>query len=259
MSNLKSHKSHKTTLRLVSTTMIDTQTMDFNNNSEEFVMCDVNLTSTDDDESQSMEVDNFPEDDSSNKKNKRKTVVSFTKMVAQYHVLHLNDYTDDEIDACWYERCEMKAMKHEVKRTVKKIVNGTPLNDENDKFLGECAIGLEGFTPDGSQIKLSQRRDAIDALLDEQDDQIMYNFSNPQALADAYKEKTFESSIHACVRAIQMRTAAQMSCCAVVIPDNKQKILNRSSGSKRSLLTRQAKFSTTTSIKLRKMFSSKAA
>ena len=110
-----------------------------------------------------------------------------------------------------------------------------------------------------SQIKLSQRRDAIDALLDEQDDQIMCNFSNPQALADARKEKTMESCVHACVRAIQMRTAAQMSCCAVVIPDNKQKKLNRSSGSKRNLLTRQSKFSTTTSIKLRKMFSSKAA
>ena len=126
-------------------------------------------------------------------------------------VLHINDYEYEELDACWYEKEELKEIKKDVRKTVKKIVCGTPLKDENDKVHGECALGLESFTPDGLSIKQNNKCNGVYVVLDEQDNQIMWNVRRPQDIADVYRQVSYECSVQACLRGIQYQAAARAS------------------------------------------------
>ena len=94
---------------------------------------------------------------------------------------------------------------------MKKIVCGTPLKDENDKVYGECAIGLESFTPEGLAMKQNNKGNAIYVVLDEQDNQIMWNVRRPQDIADVYHQVSYECSVQACLRGIQYQAAARAS------------------------------------------------
>ena len=130
-----------------------------------------------------------------------KKSVSFASYSEQYYVLHINDYTQDEIDATWYTHEELKQVKARVRNTLKKVRHGIPLLPKDD-----CFMGLESYTPHGLEMKHQQRFNSISVVLDEQETQKsseMKTEDSDEIIADLYYEITYTSQMVAHGRGIQ--------------------------------------------------------
>ena len=98
----------------------------------------------------------------------QKRSVRFNETVSVRTCLHINDYTDDEFDQCWYQADECDAIKVENMQTVALVASGVKIDsDDNDL----CLRGLEGRTVKGNRRRRENRQRAWDAVLDEQDRQ----------------------------------------------------------------------------------------
>ena len=93
---------------------------------------------------------------------KAKTPVSFYEHVKVQHVLHFNDYTDQERKECWFTPSEYKQIHHGVTTAIKLI---------NCKLFTGCARGLEKWSDGGKARK--RRQLAVWAVLDEQYEQCL--------------------------------------------------------------------------------------
>ena len=76
---------------------------------------------------------------STSSSSKKSVSVTFASYSEQYSVLHINDYTQDEIDAAWYTREELKQVKAQVRHTLNKVRHGIPLVPNDD----DCFMGLK--------------------------------------------------------------------------------------------------------------------
>jgi hypothetical protein len=107
--------------------------------------------------------------------------VSFSASVTQYKSIHLNDMTEEEVNATWFEREEMHQMKETVKSEAKQL---------EDKVLDDdvCVRGLESRTRRGMKLKRRNRVSAYNALFFEIDCQEEEQgcLHDDEAIADAY-------------------------------------------------------------------------
>lgn len=111
-----------------------------------------------------------------------KKQVSISFSVEQHDVLHVFDYTVEEIRATWYSPAELKEVKAAARDDVKKMTRG-----ENDPEDGSwCSRGLESRTKNGRMEKSQSRLRSKDAVFMEQDIQYEAGSYNPEAIADAY-------------------------------------------------------------------------
>jgi len=110
---------------------------------------------------------------------KTKKSVSFARKVCVRNALHLNNYTFDEVDACWYDdeaylnmkRSVVKLARHMSTRESHKLPSATPWiddDDESDENSEECFRGLEGYTREGARKRRSCKNACRKAVLDEQ-------------------------------------------------------------------------------------------
>ena len=99
---------------------------------------------------------------------KRRRSVSFFTHATGRSTIALQDFTNEEISATWYSRDEYQAIQKSVLREVLRLDEGKIFKDR--KF---CSLGLEGFTKVGCQTKKSIRLEALQAVLDEQDRQLL--------------------------------------------------------------------------------------
>lgn len=79
---------------------------------------------------------------------------------------HLNDLTDDDIANIWYEAAEYSDIKSSYQCTIFKMENGEFIEDEE-----HTSRGLEYRTQQGAWARYENKRDAYNAVLDEQDRQ----------------------------------------------------------------------------------------
>jgi hypothetical protein len=94
---------------------------------------------------------------------KAKKSVSFSATGLVRSVLHLTEYTKEEIEACWYTSRECSEIKQEIKRTVVMIQNNRPIDER------ECSRrGVEIRTNEGSKISSYNKRRALCNVLNEQ-------------------------------------------------------------------------------------------
>ncbi len=126
----------------------------------------------------------------------RKQSVSFKTTVNVHLVLHLNNYTEEEVKACWFEASEMNEIKTGILVTLQKMEMRTSPFSLISEQKGICSHGLDSFTEDGllrQRMRLSQ---AIDAVLDIQYSQFekFDSIHNAKAIADAYDKCTIEST-----------------------------------------------------------------
>jgi hypothetical protein len=89
---------------------------------------------------------------------------------------HLDDITDDEVDKIWYNPDEYAEIKSAYQMTVFMMESGEKMDPEE-----HSSRGLEYRTQDGAWARYENKRDACNAVLDEQDRQW-------QAEADDYEE-----------------------------------------------------------------------
>jgi hypothetical protein len=103
--------------------------------------------------------------------------------------MHVTEYTPEEKDACFYRRPDYQAMRTHNAETLEKMTYRVALDESS-----ECHFGLETRTP-LENIRCHQlMRNAILAVLDEQDDQWRFDGClHPEIIAARYSSHTWES------------------------------------------------------------------
>lgn len=125
--------------------------------------------------------------------------VSFRSKVCVRRTLHLEDYTKEEHEACWYTVEEMKTIRVGVRKCVLEISKGTMEETDSEDFT---LRGLESFLPEGQALKDFHREAARSIVLEEQDFQWKHGLSDPEVLADLYHDHTRHSASMAQIRGL---------------------------------------------------------
>lgn len=126
----------------------------------------------------------------------RKRRVSFNPAVKCK--LFANSYSPSEISSMWYNSDEMHDITTRCFHLLKKA--------EKDKVTTEskyCMRGLEGYSIVGSTSRKKTISLAIAAVLEEQDRQLFYDYSDTdaEAIASAYRRITAKSQLQALITA----------------------------------------------------------
>lgn len=130
--------------------------------------------------------------------------VQFLELVTVYDVLHIHDYSKQELTNTWYSKREIRAMKQKCKEEATQVTTNMhsyenepltipdqePLSDTTNTYQEPTTTvrGLESKTSFGSLRKKRHRIQAWTAVFMEQRRQLMEGFSDPESLADAYFE-----------------------------------------------------------------------
>lgn len=116
------------------------------------------------------------------------------------------DYSDEERRATWYDSLEFRSIKTERRRLVKLMEKGEPIDDGD-------ARGLEAKTREGNRRRQMAILNAVSAVLDEQEDQIVRCSADPDALAYIYRMYTKRSEDLAVERARDDQAEAALVYC----------------------------------------------
>jgi hypothetical protein len=93
--------------------------------------------------------------------NKKK--VSFAASARVKFAIHINEYTDDEVQATWYNKDETRAIHDEIHVTVQLVLSGKPIDKKELSFRG-----LEFVTGEFLQQRSRNKAVARNAVLQEQ-------------------------------------------------------------------------------------------
>jgi hypothetical protein len=121
--------------------------------------------------------------------------VSFNKNVHLRLTQHVNDYSVEEEEACWYSCEDYIKMNNDVRCTVNMIeeaeINSTNVFDD----VQYCRRGCEKWTHNGAKRTRTRRRKAITAVLSEQYTQVAHygSLNEHRLLAIAYRQYSYRS------------------------------------------------------------------
>jgi len=113
--------------------------------------------------------------------------------------LHINDYTEDDINATWFRPHEFREMRERARRFINVVEQRQQHQpeeepvDENDDdttmspIATSCLRGLEFRTTEGGMKRSIHKREAYASVLQEQERQWMYGRHSPDRIAAAYQ------------------------------------------------------------------------
>ena len=110
--------------------------------------------------------------------------LSFAPSVTVRCVQHLDDFTNEQVEATWYTPDEFKMMKRDVHITVKMMSRNERLG------IDQCVRGLEHKTREGRQRRMMNQIESISAVMDEQDLQRLDGTYDDERIARVYKSYT---------------------------------------------------------------------
>ena len=125
---------------------------------------------------------------------RKRKQVTFSPHVRAKGILHVDDYTDEELVSTWYGPEDMEQIKKDIRQTLAKMESGELEQDEDKHF---CRRGLESRTKDGASMKKHIRRTARNAVLDGQD---WHGMDNEQLISEEYMDLTLVSKLDAARR-----------------------------------------------------------
>ena len=125
--------------------------------------------------------------------------VTFNQTVSVRKTLHINNYSNDEVFACWYNDDEFKAIRKGVKFAVSLLKDG--LLEEDTEY--HCQRGLELHTRKGANRRLQNKRAARGAVLIEQELQWEAGVYDPEYIAMKCME--YSSSLQATAHEIGLK------------------------------------------------------
>jgi hypothetical protein len=108
--------------------------------------------------------------------------IKFYPGVSVRECLHINNYTDDELDQTWYRRHDFQRIKMSFQYIVQRVSNGTWEGDTET----ETARGLEYRNRAGATKRKANKLNGLMAVLDEQERQWRRGYDDDQAIADAF-------------------------------------------------------------------------
>lgn len=114
--------------------------------------------------------------------------VVFNRDVYVQETIHVNDYTDDELDDTWYTRQDFKDQKAEFAVTVRLIATERYTGD--DDF--HCARGLEYRHREGAKARQTNKLKGLMSVLEEQERQQIAGEENDEMIALAYTHANFK-------------------------------------------------------------------
>jgi hypothetical protein len=132
---------------------------------------------------------------------KAKRTVAFAPTVTGNTTLHVNDYSNDEIQSCWFNDVEYKAIKKDIRFAAKLLTDNNGLLGKDDEH--DCQRGLEMHTRKGAHRRLQNKLVARQAVLDEQNLQWEEGVYDPEYLAMVYQ--VVSSSCQATARDIALK------------------------------------------------------
>lgn len=115
-----------------------------------------------------------------------------------FPVIHLNDIPEKEVEAIWYTAEEYSEIKASYQITIFMMEAGD--NVEND---GHTSRGLEYRTQEGAWARYENKRDAYNAVLDEQDRQWKVDKDDFEQIRNIYCEHSTKCSNAAVMRALK--------------------------------------------------------
>jgi len=127
---------------------------------------------------------------------KAKRSVTFSHKKHIKKIPHLNNLSDQIIDDCWWSPEDYEEFKASFQYLVFMMDSGEE-KVENDE---ETTRGLEFRTQEGAWERFEHKRDAYNAVLDEQDRQWNRNADDPQKISELYEEVCAQCQTAACGR-----------------------------------------------------------
>ena len=141
---------------------------------------------------------------------KAKKSVTFAPHVRAKRHLHVNDFTPEELEACWFDGEDFECIKDECQAIALVCSSSKFLVEDNDK-LGFCKRGIEHLTQKGMKRRLQNKVTGWDAVLDAQQDVVAS--SDPTVyIAKAYHKISYECLIAAHARGLQDEKDSPLAC-----------------------------------------------
>jgi len=124
--------------------------------------------------------------------------VKFADMNEIFHIDHLDDITDKEVAETWYNAKEYSEIKSNYQATIFIMEQGHDIS--GDELTSR---GLEYRTQDGAWARYENKRDAYNAVLDEQDRQWKVDRDDDEKIRDIYLDHSEKCATAAHVRALE--------------------------------------------------------
>jgi hypothetical protein len=152
------------------------------------------------------------EEDSGLQERQRK--VRFHGRVQFKTIRHVADFSDDEITDGWYRKNDFIRMSDEVAEIAKLLAKGEEFHEGEEL----CIRGLEHLVEeDVADYRAEKMIASIDAVLDEQDDQMDEDIYDPDMIAQIYGE--IVSPLLREAYLVGLRDAKEGAAAAALIPD----------------------------------------
>lgn len=113
-----------------------------------------------------------------------------------YPITHLDDIPEEEVNATWYDGNEYAEIKQSYQLTIFMMEAGEQLNAEE-----HTSRGLEYRTQEGAWARYENKRDAYNAVLDEQDRQWQEDQDDEEKISQIYLEHSTKCAKAAADRA----------------------------------------------------------
>ena len=122
---------------------------------------------------------------------------SSTATTQCHDILHIAEYTADEIAECWYTRAEYFAIREDMKVELNYFYSAAASNSaEADEAADDyCHRGLERRTALAKTLRQTTRAQAIRAVVSEGQCQQYHGYTNLQMLADVYREYSVPAAL----------------------------------------------------------------
>lgn len=133
---------------------------------------------------------------SSRKKRTRmsKKSVTFNASVRVRRTTSLDDYTEEEVFAAWFQQDEFDDIKRKVLMLVRKVERDGAEIGHDKKY---CIRGLESHLSERSDIKAEARKKVTKAIFFEQDKQRLTGFVDDEVIAVASRNLSSKSQLMA--------------------------------------------------------------
>lgn len=124
--------------------------------------------------------------------------VRFTDKNEIFPIQHLDDMTDEEVFAIWYTSKEYSEIKQAYQVTIFMMESGETITGDD-----HTSRGLEYRTQEGAWARYENKRDAYNAVLDEQDRQWKVDKDDYEKIRQIYLKHSTKCANAAIVRALQ--------------------------------------------------------
>lgn len=145
---------------------------------------------------------------SSSSSSTRTPTVRFAQEDEIFDHLHINDFTEDDINATWFRPDEFRQMRSQIQQSVSEIEEQDGQGVDTDTLTMR---GLEFRTIEGGMKRSFHKREAYAAVLEEQTRQRRYGLENLERIAAAYQIVSYKCLGMALLRAVQDEQDARES------------------------------------------------